>query len=178
MKNLDNTIEIWTDKERKAMTIAEEQHKNQMYGEHKYIKHLLDCAKIAKFLNFSENVVIACFLHDIIEDTAYNYNDIKNNFDKTVAEIVYAVTDELGRNRKERKIKTYPKIRENNDAILVKICDRIANIRFSKINSKEKMNMYLNEKDDFFKNIISNRINHNYYINIAYEILLKEYENI
>ncbi len=48
--------------------------------------------------------------------------------------IVYCVTDELGRNRKERKEKTYKKIRSNSDAIIIKLADRITNIMNSLIN--------------------------------------------
>ena len=40
----------------------------------------------------------------------------------------YAVTDEMGRDRNERKEKTYYKIAENDKAITLKACDRLANL--------------------------------------------------
>ena len=66
-----------------------------------------------------------------------------------MAEIVYAVTDELGRNRKERKEKTYPKIKANWKATAVKICDRIANATQSRDYNKGLFEMYKKENKDF-----------------------------
>lgn len=52
-----------------------------------------------------------------------------------VADIVYAVTNEKGKNRSERaNEKYYQGIRENKLAVIVKICDRLANALYSKIN--------------------------------------------
>ena len=69
--------------------------------------------------------------------------------DPWVAEIVYAVTDELGRNRKERKEKTYPRIAANKDAIAVKLCDRIANVQESSKTNHRLYKMYQKEQADF-----------------------------
>ena len=93
--------------------------------------------KIAEELGYDESIIIGTILHDTLEDTTLSYNDIKKAFGKEVAEIVYCVTDELGRNRNERKEKTYPKIKANWKATVVKICDRIANITQSKKYNKE-----------------------------------------
>ena len=84
-----------------------------------------------------------------MEDTAVSYNDIKEKFGIEVAEIVYAVTDELGRNRKERKAKTYPKIKENKDAIIVKLGDRISNMRNSLLKGHKMSEMYIKEYKEF-----------------------------
>jgi (p)ppGpp synthase/HD superfamily hydrolase len=92
-------------------------------------------------------------LHDILEDTPLSYNDVKKEFGEKVADIVYDVTDELGKNRKERKERTYPKIRANHDAILVKICDRIANANNSKKLNKRMFEMYKKEHRDFIVGI-------------------------
>jgi hypothetical protein len=59
----------------------------------------------------------------------------------------------VGRDRKEKKEKTYPKIRSNWKAVIVKICDRVANMRHSKSYNQNKWNMYITEHDDFSKNI-------------------------
>jgi (p)ppGpp synthase/HD superfamily hydrolase len=89
--------------------------------------------------------VIACALHDTLEDTSLSYNDIQKAFGKEVAEIVFCVTDELGRNREERKEKTYPKIQSNWKATVVKICDRIANIEQSRSYNQKLFDMYKKE---------------------------------
>lgn len=55
-----------------------------------------------------------------------------------MAEIVFCVTNEQGRNRKERIKRTYPKIRNNRWAQFVKLCDRIANVEHS-LETKSRM---------------------------------------
>ncbi len=53
------------------------------------------------------------------------------------------MTDELGRNRKERKEKTLPKIAALYDAIVVKLADRIANMRNSTKKGHKMSKMYV-----------------------------------
>jgi len=141
-----------TNKE-KALLVAEKAHMNQTYDLYPYIYHVKEVVRIAETLGYDESIIIACTLHDVIEDSSVSYNDIKKIFGEEIAEIVYAVTDELGRNRKERKEKTYPKIRGNWKAVAVKICDRIANIQQSKENNKDMFELYKKENIDFIKNV-------------------------
>jgi (p)ppGpp synthase/HD superfamily hydrolase len=94
--------------------------------------------------------LIASFLHDVIEDTARSYSDLKKDFGINVAEIVYCMTDELGRNRKEKKQKTYPKIRSNLKSVILKLADRIANVEHSIKNKNSGfVDMYHMEHEDF-----------------------------
>lgn len=141
-----------TNKER-ALMVAEKAHSNQSYDIYPYMFHVRQVVKIAEDLGYDESIVIACALHDTLEDTSLSYNDIKKAFGEEVAEIVYCVTDELGRNRDERKVNTYPKIKGNWKATTVKICDRIANIRQSKQYNKNLYAMYQKEHVKFFLNI-------------------------
>ena len=139
----------------RAYMLAEKAHINQTYDIYPYIYHIKMTEEVARELEFEENIILACILHDSTEDDSLSYNDIKKAFNEEVAEIVYCVTDELGRNRKERKERTYPKIKANWKATAVKICDRIANIRHSKQYSSEKFKMYKEEHSDFLKNLSS-----------------------
>jgi (p)ppGpp synthase/HD superfamily hydrolase len=91
----------------------------------------------------------ASFLHDVIEDTNTSYSDLKKEFDFNIAEIVYCVTDELGRTRKEKKEKTLPKIRSNPKSVILKVADRIANVEFSKKEGSNHFSMYQKEHTDF-----------------------------
>lgn len=141
-----------TNKER-AMLVAEMAHRNQTYDIYPYTYHIKRVVEIAEELGFDETIVVACTLHDVQENYDMSYNDIKKAFGFEVAEIVYAVSDESGRNRQERHEKTYPKIRANWKAVAVKICDRIANMRHSKEYDKTKFKMYHNEHDEFVKGI-------------------------
>lgn len=137
-------------KVKEAAYTAISSHGMQTYDEHPYYYHLEQVVDVLKEFGFTdEKYVISGYLHDILEDTAISYNDIKKQFGEEVAEIVYAVTDELGKNRKERKSKTYPKIKANSDAIIVKLADRIANVRNSIKNKPHMAEMYFKELESF-----------------------------
>lgn len=136
---------------REAEMVALLAHRGQTYDIFPYEKHLRDVVAILEEYGFSGAIKIAGWLHDTYEDTTLTYSKIKNAFGKEIAEIVYAVTDELGRNRVERKSKTLPKIKAFGEkAIVVKLADRIANvengIRMGNIESSE---MYSKEYSKF-----------------------------
>jgi (p)ppGpp synthase/HD superfamily hydrolase len=137
-------------KVKEAAYLAISLHGMQNYDGYPYYYHLEQVVDVLKEFGFSDDkYVIAGYLHDVMEDTAISYNDIKKQFGEEIAEIVYCVTDELGRNRKERKEKTYPKIASNPDAVIIKLADRIANMRNS-IEKKHSMSdAYVKEFDDF-----------------------------
>lgn len=137
-------------KKEKAILFAEQAHQGQQYGLYPYIYHPKQVAEIAEEIGFDEDTIVACILHDVIEDTPISYNDVKKEFGEDVAEIVYAVTDELGRNRKERHDKTYPKIKANPKAIATKLCDRIANVREAKESGSKMLSMYKKEHLEFY----------------------------
>lgn len=143
-----------TNKER-ALLVADKAHANQTYDIYPYGYHIRQVVKIAEELGYDESIIVASALHDTLEDTELSYNDLKKAFGQEVAEIVYCVTDELGRNRKERKAKTYPKIQGNWKATVVKICDRIANMQQSKLYNKSLFEIYQSEHSDFCKNLKS-----------------------
>lgn len=130
---------------KEARMVAVKAHSNQSYDEiFPYEKHLDDVVDVLKRYGFSGKYIVAGYLHDSIEDDGISYNDIKKNFGVDVAEMVYCVTDELGRNRKEKKEKTLPKTASNPDAIILKLADRIANIEHG-----GKVDMYAKEYQEF-----------------------------
>jgi (p)ppGpp synthase/HD superfamily hydrolase len=90
-----------------AKEFALKAHQGQTYGTREYSFHLEAVVSIAKEFKLDENIISACWLHDTMEDCNVSFQDLKNIFGEKIAEIVYCVTDELGRNRKERKAKTY-----------------------------------------------------------------------
>jgi (p)ppGpp synthase/HD superfamily hydrolase len=136
----------YTDKTYKeARMVAVKAHSNQSYDEiFPYEKHLDDVVDVLKRFGFSGKFIVAGYLHDAIEDDGISYNDINRHFNTEVAEMVYCVTDELGRNRKEKKEKTLPKTASNPDAIILKLADRIANIEHG-----GKIDMYAKEYQEF-----------------------------
>jgi (p)ppGpp synthase/HD superfamily hydrolase len=88
--------------------------------------------------------------HDLIEDTRVSYNDVKNQLDEGATDIIYAVTNDKGKNRKERAgDKYYEGIRNTPGAVFVKLCDRIANVQYGKMTKSRMFEMYKKENDDF-----------------------------
>ena len=85
-------------------------------------------------------IFFAAFYHDSIEDARLTYNDVmkvaREQMDEELAflatEIVYALTNEKGRNRAERaNEKYYEGIRETPYAPFVKLADRLANTSYA-----------------------------------------------
>jgi hypothetical protein len=87
------------------------------------------------------------------------YNDVKNKLTAKVANIIYAVTNEKGKSRKERaNSKYYSELVKVEGAVFVKLCDRMANITHSNLfNHKpmecDKLKMYRNEHYKFVENL-------------------------
>ena len=137
---------IFTQKHiKEARMVSIQAHGNQTYDDiFPYKKHLDDVVDVLKRFGYAGKYLVAGYLHDIIEDTSLSYNKVKRHYGFEVAEMVYCVTDELGRNREEKKAKTLPKTASNPDAIILKLADRIANIEHG-----GKVDMYAKEYNQF-----------------------------
>jgi (p)ppGpp synthase/HD superfamily hydrolase len=103
-------------------------------------------------------IYFACWGHDLIEDTRVSYNDVKTRLDGSgyvnapIADIIYALTNEKGKNRKERaNDKYYEGIRSTPGAVFVKLCDRIANVQYSKMTKSSMFKKYSEENPHFEK---------------------------
>ncbi len=137
-----------------ARFFAMKAHGNQKYGEDQpYIVHLeATRGVVVRFVGeHTDDLQAAALLHDVLEDTATNFNDLVRAFNVEIAELVYAVTDELGRNRKERHERTYPKIAAAGiSAITIKLADRIANVEHAlKTGNKRMLHLYWEEHTGF-----------------------------
>jgi (p)ppGpp synthase/HD superfamily hydrolase len=96
----------------------------------------------------------AAWGHDLIEDTRNSYNDVKDVLGQEAADIIYAVSNEKGKNRKERaNDKYYEGIRETPGAVFVKLADRIANVQYSKMTQSRMFEMYKKENDHFLTSL-------------------------
>jgi (p)ppGpp synthase/HD superfamily hydrolase len=92
--------------------------------------------------------------HDLIEDCRISFNDCVNHLGKDAAEIVYAVSNEKGKNRKERaNDKYYQGIIRVPGAIFVKLCDRIANVQYGKMTGSGMFDKYKKENDNFINSL-------------------------
>ena len=141
----------------KEWAIARHEGTNHLYDGQPYAIHLTHVVRVAiQWLHLipqeaQDEVIAACCLHDTIEDCRVTYNDVKNEFGEKVAELVYALTNLKGRNRKERAGHEYYRgIRDVQYATFVKICDRIANIEHSVNTRSSMLQAYQKEKKDFW----------------------------
>jgi len=141
----------------RARQYATKMHGNQMYGDNEpYTVHLDDVeAVLVEFGHTSPILLASGQLHDVREDTQVSKEEFEREFPGMVAVIVEAVTNEPGKNRKERAKLTYPKIAKERYAIIVKLADRISNGRASKRKLESgdlqgnKFSMYKKEYPDF-----------------------------
>lgn len=144
--------------ERKARSYASTIHINQSYGGKPYTVHLksvVDEVHRYKHLCPCDLTVmrIAGWLHDTIEDGTPNGKDqyklLVPIFGKHSADIVFMVTNELGRNRKEQNIKTYPKIATSIEGKFLKLCDRLANVKNAIEEGSRMFDVYKEEQEAF-----------------------------
>jgi (p)ppGpp synthase/HD superfamily hydrolase len=117
-------------------------------------KRLLEIDPPKRFVNFDiwkDIVKPAIWGHDVIEDARASYNDVLKLSNKHVAEIVRAVSnDSRGRTRAERMPDyIYEEIATTPFATFVKLCDRIANIRYSWMMQSGMFNTYKEEHTHF-----------------------------
>ena len=114
-----------------ARTFAILAHADQRYGNHPYVVHL--DAVAALVVPYGETAVTVAYLHDTVEDTAVSLAEVEQQFGASVAACVSVLTDEAGATRAVRKAKTYAKMAQLSGevelALLVKVADRLANVR-------------------------------------------------
>lgn len=138
--------------EKAAEMFARGAHIGQKHGERSYVSHLRDTVRVLKRIDyFSVPMICAAWLHDTIEDTPTSYQDIRQLFGDHVAELVWAVTDDLGRNRKERKERTWPKIFADREATILKLADLTANVENAFENDSKLCQMYRKEWPEIYE---------------------------
>jgi len=160
----------------KAIHFATQHHGDQVYGQLPYVHHLLAVERQLLISNFHPNtddrfrkvsseiamdLLVACIQHDVLEDTPVTRSELRDKFGMTIEGLVWAVTNGEGDNRAERFASVYPKIRETPFAVIVKLCDRLANMesclgfRLTKDRRKVhgKLKMYIQEYPKFRKEL-------------------------
>lgn len=151
------------------------QRVNQLYDGLPYFVHLKEVVRFAKKYirlipeEFRDIVILASWGHDLIEDTGLSYNDVKKELGQEVADIIFILSNEKGKDRKERaNDKYYEGIQNNELANYIKICDRLANMFHSKVYGNKQYRMYIKELPHFKSKIY----------NGMYDEMWDELENI
>lgn len=130
------------------------------YANYPFVGHLDDvtyltaqCCLINPEIVDLDSVILAANLHDICEDLPAE-TQILYDLPVEVIELVHALTDCSGKNRKERKTKTYEKyarFRNPYEFAIVKGADRLANFVRSIETDSDKVGMYIHEHHEIMK---------------------------
>jgi guanosine-3',5'-bis(diphosphate) 3'-pyrophosphohydrolase len=145
----------WAELLEQARDVAIAAHGEQRYGTLPYEHHLAKVVEVLKRFGASIDdpatapLIVAGWLHDILEDTPIMREDLKTQFGPEVAELVWRVTDEPGASREDRKPATYRKTKDNELAVILKLADRIANVEEGIAAKSNKLGMYRREQGEF-----------------------------
>ena len=152
------------DRMRRAYELAYEAHKEQKRksGE-PFIMHPIAVASIvARELELGDNPVISAFLHDVVEDTDYTVEDIRERFGDDVAFLVDTVTKRKKDSYEHSKqVDNYRQMLESVHydirALLIKLADRLHNMRTLDSMRADKQ-MKIAGETDYFYAPLANRL--------------------
>lgn len=101
-----------------------------------YVSHPLEAFSIAASITNDEKVLAAAVLHDVVEDTDYTIEDIKNGFGEKVAELVASDSENKRENLPAeqtweiRKQETLEALKNSSrEEQIITISDKLSNIR-------------------------------------------------
>ena len=151
-----NNLEVDINKITEAFTLAAESHGGQKRrsGED-YILHPVEVAEILVDMRMDTDTVVAGILHDVVEDTLITLPDIEYSFGKDVSKLVDGVTKL--RNLPKTDSKKIENIRkmvvamsEDIRVVIIKLADRLHNMRTLKYMSPEKQQIKSKETIEIY----------------------------
>ena len=141
-----------------AYEFAKEAHKGQQRRSgQEYIVHPLETSKILADLHVDEITIVAGLLHDVVEDTKVPLEKIEETFGKDVAQLVDGVT-KLSRiefkSKEEQQVENLRKMflamAKDIRVIIIKLADRLHNMRTLRHQSPEKQKEIAEETLEIF----------------------------
>jgi GTP diphosphokinase / guanosine-3',5'-bis(diphosphate) 3'-diphosphatase len=122
----------------RAYRLSEEAHRGQTRNSGEpYITHCVEVARILADLQLDSVTVASGIIHDVVEDTRVNIEDIEREFGREIASIVDGLTKiaklPSGASKEERQVENYRKlllsIAKDARVIIIKLADRLHNMR-------------------------------------------------
>jgi GTP pyrophosphokinase len=150
---------------RRSYAYAAESHAGQFRRSgDPYLVHPMGVAKIIADLNLDVPSICAGILHDCVEDTSATPEDIRDKFGEEIQHIVEGVT-KLGQipwtTREERQAENFRKMllamARDIRVILVKLADRVDNMRTLQFMSRDKQERIARETREIYAPI-ANRL--------------------
>ena len=142
----------------RAVEYAQEKHKDQKRKDGSpYIIHPLAVAEIVAEMGLDTDAILGALLHDCIEDTDASHGDIETLFGPTAAELVEGVTKLTRANfssteqaQMENLRKMFMAMSKDIRVVLIKIADRLHNMRTMQYQTPEKQILKCRETMDIY----------------------------
>ena len=148
----------------RAYAFARSAHEGQFRRTgHPYISHPLAVANILCGMLMDHQTIMAALLHDVIEDTGVDRKGLEQRFGKSVGEIVDGVSKlkSIFRSHAEAQAENFQKMAmamaKDIRVIMVKLADRLHNMRTIGVMSREQRTRTARETLDFYAPI-ANRL--------------------
>ncbi len=142
----------------RAYRFSERAHLGQkrLSGED-YVSHCVEVAKILADLQLDSVTVASGLIHDVVEDTAVTVEDVEREFGREIADIVDGLT-KIGtlpaHSTQERQVENYRKlllsIAKDARVILIKLADRLHNMRTLEYLSSDRQRRIAQETRDLY----------------------------
>jgi GTP pyrophosphokinase len=159
--SFDETAHARLDQEllARAYRFSEEAHRGQTRNSGApYVMHCIEVAKILADLQLDSTTVASGLIHDVVEDTSIELEDVEREFGKEIAAIVDGLTKiaklpNSGSNQ-DRQVESYRKlllsIAKDARVIIVKLADRLHNMRTLEYLPEEKRRRIAQETRDLY----------------------------
>ena len=142
----------------KAVEYADVKHQRQKRKDGSpYIIHPLAVAEVVTEMGLDQDAVLGALLHDCIEDTDASHEEIENLFGTTVAELVEGVTkltradfSSSEQAQMENLRKMFMAMSKDIRVVLIKIADRLHNMRTMQYQTPEKQVKKCRETMDIY----------------------------
>lgn len=141
----------------RAFNFARDKHEGQKrkYTGDPYIVHPYEVAKIVSSVPHTAEMLCAALMHDCLEDTDCEYDEIAHNFGFEVANLVLDLTDisisSQGNRATRKEIDRQHTAQASPQAKTIKLADLISNSQSIVKHDKEFAKVYIKEKELLLK---------------------------